>query len=172
MDRASDECDGIEVQGVHTRLSTPPARWVSRFALQNHPAKVDQNYYAFVETRILKTVQDKVEKGTSSTLPMAPPALRALLSGAKSSFPQSGAACAGLQRAHTGRQAPGHLGEIPHRPWVLCPALCLVHIAACRCACPLPQAPPALRALCRGWIQRACTGQQAPVDPRDTSLGP
>ena len=23
-----------------------------------------------------------------------------------------------------------------------------------------------------GWIQRACTGQQAPVDPRDTSLGP
>jgi len=98
--------------------------------------------------------------------------LPAPLSGAKSSFPQSRAACAGLQRAHTGRQAPGHLGEILHRPWVLCPAPCLVHIAACRCACPLPQAPPALRALCRGWIQRACTGQQAPVDPRDSSLAP
>jgi len=86
--------------------------------------------------------------------------------------PRAGAACAGFQRARTGRQAPGHLHEISHRSCVMCSASCLVHTAACRCACPLPQAPPALRALCRGWIQRACTGQQAPVDTRDTSLGP
>ena len=78
--------------------------------------------------------------------------LPAPLSGAESSFPQNRAACAGLQRANTGRLAAGHLGEISHRPWVLCPAPCLVHIAACRCACPLPQGPPVLRALCRGWI--------------------
>ena len=86
--------------------------------------------------------------------------------------PRAGAACAGLQRARTGRQAPGHLLKILHGPWVTCPAPCLVHIAACRCACPISQAPPALRALCRGWIQRACAGRQAPVHPRDTSPGP
>jgi len=56
--------------------------------------------------------------------------------------PERGGLC--RERARTGRQAPRHLSEISHRPWVLCPAPCLVHIAACRCACPLPQAPPAL----------------------------
>jgi len=61
--------------------------------------------------------------------------------------------------------------EISHGSCVKFPAPCLVHIAACGCACPVSQAPPALRALCRGWIQRACTGWQAPVQPPDISLG-
>ena len=54
--------------------------------------------------------------------------LPAPLSGAKSSLPQSGAACAWLH-THGGR----HQGTWV-KPWVLCPAPCLVHIAACRCA--------------------------------------
>jgi len=79
----------------------------------------------------------------------------------------------GLHRvqAYTHREA-GHLGEISHRSWVMCSALCLVYVAACRCACPRPQAPLALRAVCRGCIRRACSGQQTPVDLRDISLGP
>ena len=78
-----------------------------------------------------------------------------------------------MQRARTGRRAPGHLREITLRPWVMFPRLvwCILK-ASCMCACPIPQAPPALPSLCRGWFQQACVGQHAPVYPREISPGP
>ena len=80
-----------------------------------------------------------------------------------------------MQRARTGRRAPGHLGEITLRPWVmfLRLVLCIFKMkASCMCACPIPQAPPALPSLCRSCFQQACAGQHAPVYPRDVSPGP
>ena len=93
------------------------------------------------------------------------------LSSAKLSCLQSGGSLhrvAASQCTH-GAADNRALGEISHRPRVMCPTPCLVHIAAC---CPISQALPSLRALCIGWIQRACAGRQAPVHLCDTSPRP